>query len=194
MRAFRTVVAVDQQISNGVANGEHTLVARWDPHDNNILRVLLVIVGCDQVHNLIVYDAGIRVIDSTVTADQELRRLFLSPAGRLQEFAKARVGVDDVGNTFGRIEPRDLDDVVADRPLELVRLLFNAQTAELAHVVLRVPWAEVLIQSIEPEPQARGVNEDSRRDGRSTTYQSVAAPRRVNFSEGTSLGTNLLTG
>ena len=193
-RAFRTVVTVDQQVDNDEARGERTLVTRWDPHDNDILRVLFVIVGSDQVHDLIVDDASIRVINGTVTTEQELRRLFLGGlAGRLQELAKARVGVDDVRDTLGRIEPCDLDEVIAGRPLQFSHLLFDAQAAELAHVVLRIPGVEVLVQSIEPVSGGR-VNEDGHRDGNSITYQSVAAPRSVNFSGGTSLGTNLLTG
>ena len=103
-----------------------TLITRWDPHDNDILRILFVTVGIDQVHDLIVDDASIWVIDGTVTTDQELRRLCLGGLSSvLQEFAKARVGVDDVGNTLGRIEPCDLDDILAGRPLELMHLLFD---------------------------------------------------------------------
>ena len=155
-RAFRTIVTVDQQADNSEARRERTLITRWDPHDNDILRVLLVIVGRDQVQDLIVDDASIRVIDGTVTTDQELGRLFLGGlAGLLQELAKARVGVDDVGDTLGRIEPCDLDDVIAGRPLQLVHLLFDTQAAELAHIVLRIPWGKVLVQPIEPAEGAR---------------------------------------
>ena len=38
------------------------------------------------------------------------------------------------------------------------------------------------------------MNKDGRCDEGLTTHQSVAAPRRVSFAVGTSLGTNLLTG
>lgn len=86
-----------------------------------------------------------------MATDQELRCLLLGRlASLLQELTKARVGVNDVGDTLGGIEPRDLDDVIASRPLQFVHLFFEAQATELAHVVLRVPWVEVLVQAIEP--------------------------------------------
>ena len=133
------------------SEGKRTLIARRKPHHNDILGVLFVIIGCNQVHDLIVDDACIRVIDGTVTTDQELRCLFIRRlASILQELAKARVRVDDVGDALGGIEPCDLDNVIALRPLEFVHLLLEAQATELAHIELRVPWVEVLVQSVEP--------------------------------------------
>jgi hypothetical protein len=84
---------------NDMARGERTLITRWEPHDNDILRILCVVVGNDQVHDLIIDDASIhRVIHGTATTDQELSRLFLG-AGLLQEPAKARAEVNDVGDS-----------------------------------------------------------------------------------------------
>jgi len=47
------------------------MVTRGNPHDNNILGVVLMLGG-NQVENSVINDAGARVIDGTVSADQEL--------------------------------------------------------------------------------------------------------------------------
>jgi len=42
---------------------------------------VLVLITCNELHDLVVDDAGIRVIDSSVSADQKLRVLFLGEVG-----------------------------------------------------------------------------------------------------------------
>lgn len=70
-----------------------TLITRRDPHDYDILSVLLILVRCDQLHDLIIDDTSIRIIDSTVTADQQLWPfVFAKFVGRrLEKFAELGV-------------------------------------------------------------------------------------------------------
>lgn len=127
-----------------------TLVTGGDPHDNNVLGILLVLGG-NQVENLIIDDASVRIVDGTVSTDQELvsfRFFGLSVIGK--EFAVLGVGLEDMGNTLRGIETGNLDYVFATRPLELVHLLLDAHTPELAHVILGIPNAELLVQTIKP--------------------------------------------
>lgn len=132
-----------------------TLVAGRAAHDNKVLRVLGVL-GVDELHRLVVDDARVGVIDGAVPADEHLRRL---RGGLLlrEKLPEARVRVDHVRNALRRVEARDLHDVVAQRPAELVHLLLHAQLPELAHVVLQVPVAERLVEAI--EPVGRGAEE-----------------------------------
>ena len=43
------------------------------------------------------------------------------------------------GLTFGRIKPRDLDNVIALRPAKLGHLFLNTKISELSHVELGIP-------------------------------------------------------
>ena len=128
------------------------MIAGRQPHHDDVLGVVLVLVRVDEVYDLVVDDTGVRIVDSTMSTNQELGHLLLigNFAGRLQQLAETLVRVDHVGDTLGGIKPSDLDDVVANRPLELVHLFLDTQAAELVHVELRVPWAEVLIKTIKP--------------------------------------------
>lgn len=111
--------------------------------------------------------------------------------------------------TFRGIETCDLDNVVTLRPPELVHLLLGAKAPELSHVELRIPVSsqsdkdphtigrhlprvQVLVETIKPKYSA--MDQITSADRIRPTYQSVAAPKSANFSMGTSLGTNLLTG
>lgn len=103
------------------------------------------------MENLVIDDASVRVIDGTVPTDQELGNLgFLGLSVFLEEFTELGVRFEDVGNALGGIETGNLDNVFAAGPLELVHLLFDAHTPELAHVVLGIPDAEFLVQTVEP--------------------------------------------
>lgn len=125
-----------------------TLIAGRAAHDNNVARILLirrVYERCDGI----VDDARIGVVHRAVTADQELWHFVVGDlAGG--EAAEACVRVDNVRDALARVETRDLDYVLARGPRKLVHLLLHAQRAELAHVVLRVPRIEVLVQPVEP--------------------------------------------
>jgi len=133
-----------------VKNTRLTLVTWGNPHNDNILGVLLVLAG-DQVENLVIDNASIRIIDGTMSTDQELGNLrFLSLSVSREERTELGVRLEDVGDTLGGIESGNLDDIFATGPLELVHLLFDAHAPELAHVVLRVPDAELLVKAIKP--------------------------------------------
>lgn len=103
----------------------------------------------NELDDLVVDDASIGVVDGTVTTNEELRSLFASSLGG-QMLPEEGVGIDNVGDPFGRVEAGDLDDIVALGPLELLHLLFDAKRAEFAHVVRRVPRGEFLVQAIKP--------------------------------------------
>ena len=103
----------------------------------------------DKLHDLIVDDARIGVVDRAVPADEHLRRLDARVLLR-EQLAEARVRVDQVRDALGRVEARDLHDVVAHRPPELGHLVLDAQLPELAHVELRVPLVQVLVEPVEP--------------------------------------------
>ena len=101
--------------------------------------------------NLVVDDACVRVINGAVSADQELWNLrFFKLSALGEEFTEFGVRLEDVGNPLGGVESSNLNDVFAARPLELVHLLLDAQAPELAHIELRVPDAEFLVQTIKP--------------------------------------------
>ena len=103
------------------------------------------------MQNLIIDNAGIRVIDSAVSTDQELGDLgFLGLSVGCEEFTELGVRLKDVGDTLGGIETGDLDDILAAWPPKLVHLLLDAHTPELAHVELSIPDAKFLVQTIKP--------------------------------------------
>ena len=103
------------------------------------------------MENLVIDDAGVRIVDGTVTTDQELGNLrSFELSARREEFAELDVRLKDVGNTLGGVEPSNLDNISTAGPPELVHLLLDTHAPELAHVELRVPDAELLVQSIEP--------------------------------------------
>jgi hypothetical protein len=99
----------------------------------------------------------IGVVDGSVPTDQQLRVLILSQVrlSRLQEAAEPRVRVDDVRNSLRRIKASDLNDVLANRPLQLVHLFFHTHVAEFSHVEGRIPRVKVLVQTIEPKKLTR---------------------------------------
>ena len=125
-----------------------TLIARRATHDDEVLRVFCVL-AVNELHSLVVDDARIGVIDGTVTTDEHLGRLHIGCLLRHQ-LAEARVRVDHVRDTLRGVEPGNLDDVIAQGPAELRHLLLDAERAELAHVVLTVPVAELLVEAVEP--------------------------------------------
>jgi len=135
---------------------ERTLIAGRQPHDDDVLDVLDVWLARQDLHRLVVDNAGIWVVYSTVSAEEQLRVLVLAQfwAVLVQQLTKLVVRVDHSGDTLGGVEASDLNDVVALGPLELVHLFLGAQGAELAHVVLRVPGVEVLVETIEPREKS----------------------------------------
>ena len=50
-----------------------TLIAGWQPHDHNVFRELNILLRVDELHHLVIDDAGVGIVDSTVTTDQKLR-------------------------------------------------------------------------------------------------------------------------
>jgi hypothetical protein len=100
---------------------------------------------------LVINDARIGVVHSTVTADQQLRLIFLVEVGLLpEELTESDIRVYDARDTLGRVEASDLYDVVAFRPSQRIHLFFRAEVVELAHVVLGVPRGKLLVEAIEP--------------------------------------------
>ena len=133
-----------------VKKNQLTLVTWGNPHNDDILGVLLVL-GDNQVENLVIDNTSVRIVDSTVSADQELGDLrFFSLSVSGEEFAELGVGLEDVGDTLRGIEPSNLDNIFTTGPPKLVHLLLDAQAPELAHVKLRVPDSELFVQAIEP--------------------------------------------
>ena len=101
--------------------------------------------------NLVIDNASIRIIDGTVSTNQELGNLrYLSLPVLGEELAELGVRLEDVGDTLRGVESGNLDDIFTAGPPKLVHLLLDAQTPELAHVELRVPDAELFVQAIEP--------------------------------------------
>lgn len=118
---------------------------------------------------LVIDNASVRIIDGAVATDQELGNLrFLSLSVRSEEFTELGVRLEDVGDTLSGVEPGNLDDISTAGPLELVHLLLDTHAPELAHVVLRVPDAELLVQTIEPvggsTKESQSLNGDVVRD------------------------------
>jgi len=89
------------------------------------------------VDNLIIDDAGVRVVDGAVSADQELGSVrFFKLSTRSEEFTELGVRLENVWDTLGGVESSDLNNVSTAGPSELVHLLLDAHAPELAHVVL----------------------------------------------------------
>lgn len=84
----------------------HTLIAGGYPHNNNVLGELFVWIGVDQLHDFVVDDAGIWIVDGTVSANQKLWVLVLVQIASFlpKQFAELGVGVDDVGDTWQKHE------------------------------------------------------------------------------------------
>ena len=128
-----------------------TLISRGQPHDGNILGISPVLGTLQQLQNLVVDPASIWIVDSTMSAKEELGNRFeIGDAVLLKELPKLAVRVDDGGNTLGGVEPCDLDKVFTIWPCELGHALFGAETTEFVHVVVRVPGTEIFVQAIEP--------------------------------------------
>lgn len=106
------------------------LIARRQPHHNNIVGVFSVLFRVYQLYNFIIDDAGIRIVDSTMATDQQLRDVVL--IGRMVELPEARVGINDIGDTLCRVKASDLNEVFSCRPLQLDHLLLDTKRAELA--------------------------------------------------------------
>ena len=103
------------------------------------------------MEDLVIDNAGVRVINGTVSANQELGDLGLVCLSvGSEKFTELGVRLEDVWDTLGGIETGNLDDVFTARPLEFVRLLLDAHAPEFAHVVLSVPDAKFLVQTIKP--------------------------------------------
>ena len=92
------------------------LVIGIETHHTDILDKVRI-VRLELRHGLIIDQAGIGVIDGTVSADNKLRNV--GEAGLVALATELGVGVDDGGDALGRIETSDLDNVFAGRPVKL---------------------------------------------------------------------------
>lgn len=147
IKAFKT----EKKVRSATNLGEQvilTLIRGRTPHNDDILLVL-GIFAVNERKDLIVDDAGIGIVHSAVTADEQLRGSLPRSLVR-EQLTELRVGIDDVGNTLGGIETCDLDDVVASGEGKGVHLVLGAEATELAHVELRIPWVKLFVQTIEP--------------------------------------------
>ena len=118
---------------------------------------------------MVIDNTSVRIVDSAVSTDQELGDLrFFSLSVRGEEFAELGVRLEDVGDTLGGIESGNLDNIFTAGPTKLVHLLLDAQAPELAHVKLRVPDAELFVQTIKPiggsTEKGQGLNGDTIRN------------------------------
>ncbi len=68
-------------------------------------------------HGLIEDQAGVRIIDGTIAADDQLRHV--GDIGVLAPAPEFRVRVDHSWDALGGVKSRDLDDVLASGPVEL---------------------------------------------------------------------------
>ena len=149
-RAFKTWGRGDKNDFLSVKKSQLTLVTWGNPHNDDILGVLLVLGG-NQVENFVIDNTSVRIIDGTVSADQELGNLgFFGLSVRGEESTELGVRLEDVLDTLSGVESGNLDDIFTARPPKLVHLLLDAQAPELAHVELRVPDAELFVQAIKP--------------------------------------------
>ena len=71
------------------------------------MRVLLERLAVNLLYRLIVYDACIRVIDSTVTTNEQLRRLIIIDLA-LEKFTEFVIRLDDTGDAFRGVKASDL--------------------------------------------------------------------------------------
>jgi len=79
-----------------------TLITWRKPHDDNVLCIYIVRFARKNLHGLVVDDAGIGVVNGTMTAEQQLWVLLFSKIGRplFEEVAELIIGVDNIWNTF----------------------------------------------------------------------------------------------
>jgi hypothetical protein len=101
---------------------------------------------------LVIYNDGIGIIHSSMTANQQLRLVVLVHVRsvRLEEFAELHVRVNDVRNTLRWVEASNLYKIFAIRPFELVHLFFGAKVAEFGHVIVRVPGMKLFVETVQP--------------------------------------------
>lgn len=107
----------------------------------------------------------------------------------IQAFPQLAERVNDVWNTLAWIEARDLGDIEPIGPVQPVLPNFATLPAEEVHVIIEIPITERLAKSIQPK-NVLNIYINSK----VFAHQSVLAPNNVNFSGGTSFGTNLFTG
>lgn len=84
-----------------IKGSERTLIAGRKPHNNDVLGVFDVRFRGKDLHYLIIDDAGIGIINGTMTTNQELRMFFLRQLRRLffEKKAEFVVRINDVGDT-----------------------------------------------------------------------------------------------
>lgn len=77
------------------------MIAGRQSHHDDVLCVLDVRLGVDELHHLVVDDACIRVVDGAVATDQQLWVLVLAELGclGLEEFTELGVRIDNIGDT-----------------------------------------------------------------------------------------------
>jgi len=76
MSAFKTIqrtLKINGQLQEG---STHTLIARWDTHDDDIVSIFVVGFGGEDLHDLVIDNAGIWVINGAVTTEEQLRVFF----------------------------------------------------------------------------------------------------------------------
>lgn len=83
-----------------------TLITGRQAHNNNVLRELVVFVGANQLHDLIIDDASIWVIDCAMTANQQLGMFFVTKIRRLlfEEVAEFDVRINDIRDTWAMVD------------------------------------------------------------------------------------------
>lgn len=148
------------------------LIVGVQAHDADILDQVRI-VSLELAHGLVVDQAGIGVIDGAVAADDQLGNV--GDACILAAAAELGVRVNDGGNTLGGIESRNLDDVLASRPVELSPTSKSASSKlflvrEDLHalrvacnivnvaIVTRIPLVEMLVQAVKPISRSRKVH------------------------------------
>lgn len=134
------------------------MIARRATHKHDVLNVLAVF-GVQELMDLIVDDASIGVIDRTMSTDQQLGRLVRVDIAFAQ-LAEARIRVDHIRDTLGRVETGNLHNVVTSGPGKFGHLVAHAQAAEFTHVELRVPSIELLVEPIKPD-RLHEINSDT---------------------------------
>src|SRR6202021_132394 len=73
-----------------------TLIARGKSHDNNIRGVWRELILFQHIHNLIIDDSGIRIINSTMSNETQLR-MFRSRNFIVEQLSCPDVWANDVG-------------------------------------------------------------------------------------------------
>ena len=115
-----------------------TLVTWWEPHSDNVLRVLIEGLAVDLLDRLIIYDTRVWVVHGAVPTDKQLRCLFVGKLA-LKQLAEFEVRFNYARYSFGRIEAGNLNDIFSGWPCQLVAPFLRAERPELAHVVLTIP-------------------------------------------------------